>query len=219
VPNHQAPADLRAFLSILRSEGELVEVDAPVDWNLEAAEVHRRVIAAGGPALLFKNVKGASFPLVTNLFGTAKRVNLAFGSKPEEVVSRVAKLPEELMPPSLGKLWGQRDLFGSLAKVGLKQRARGPICEVADEPPRLDRLPALKTWARDGGPFVTLPLVLTRDPETDVPNLGMYRVQVFDEESVGVHFQIGKGGGFHLHRAEQLGRPCRWTSTWAGRQP
>ena len=113
MPNHQAPADLRAFLSILRREGELVEVDAPVDWNLEAAEVHRRVIAAGGPALLFKNVKGSSFPLVTNLFGTAKPVNVAFGSKPEEVVSRVAKLPEELMPPTLGKLWGQRDLFGS----------------------------------------------------------------------------------------------------------
>lgn len=207
VPSFQAPADLRAFLDILRREGELVEIEAPVSWNLEAAEVHRRVIAAGGPALLFKNVEGASFPLVTNLFGTAKRVNLAFGSKPEEVVSRVAKLPEELMPPSIGKLWGQRDLFGSLAKVGLKQRKAGPITEVADEPAGLDRLPALKTWARDGGPFVTLPLVLTRDPETDVPNLGMYRVQVFDDEAVGVHFQIGKGGGFHLHRAEQLGRP------------
>lgn len=203
----RAPRDLHEFLDLLRANGELVEVDAPVDPELELAEIHRRVIAAGGPAILFKNPVGRAFPVVTNLFGTAKRVELAFGNRPGEVIAEAARLPEELMPPSLGKLWSKRGLFGSLAKVGLKRRASGPVTEVIDRPAGLRRLPALKTWARDGGGFVTLPLVLTQHPENGGTNLGMYRSQIFDDEHAGVHMQIGKGGGFHLARAEELGQP------------
>ena len=92
---HAAPIDLPAFLDRLRAAGELVEVDSEVDPRLEMAEVHRRVIAADGPALLFKRPRGAAFPAVTNLFGTARRVKLAFGDRPEEIVERVAALPEE----------------------------------------------------------------------------------------------------------------------------
>lgn len=199
-----APHDLRSFLDQLRSCGELVEVSAPIDPDLELAEVHRRVIAAGGPAVLFTNPIGRDFPVVTNLFGTARRVDLAFGNRPGDVIAQAAKLPEELVPPSLGKLWSKRGLFGSLAKVGMKRRGKGPVTEIVDTPPRLTRLPALKTWARDGGPFVTLPLVLTEHPENGGPNLGMYRSQIFDDDHAGVHVQIGKGGGFHLARAEEL---------------
>lgn len=202
-----APHDLRAFLDQLRSCGELVEVSAPINPDLELAEVHRRVIAAGGPALLFTDPTGRDFPVVTNLFGTARRVELAFGGRPGDVIAQAAKLPEELVPPSVGKLWSKRGLFGSLAKVGMKRRGKGPVTEVVDDPPRLTRLPALKTWARDGGPFVTLPLVLTEHPENGGPNLGMYRSQIFDDDHAGVHVQIGKGGGFHLAQAEELGQP------------
>lgn len=202
-----APHDLRAFLDRLRTNGELVEVNAPVDPDLELAEIHRRVIAAGGPAVLFHNPKGRDFPVVTNLFGTANRVELAFGGRPGEVIAEAARLPEELMPPSISKLWSKRGLFGSLAKVGIKRRRSGPVTAVVDTPPKLTRLPALKTWARDGGPFVTLPLVLTEHPENGGPNLGMYRSQLFDDDHAGVHMQIGKGGGFHLARAEELNRP------------
>ncbi|MFT6081679.1 MAG: UbiD family decarboxylase, partial [Planctomycetota bacterium] len=85
--------DLRAFLTVLRNEGELIEIDAQVDPDLEAAEVHRRVIAAGGPAILFKNVKGSPWPCVTNLFGTPRRVELAFGKRPLELVERLAEVP------------------------------------------------------------------------------------------------------------------------------
>ena len=88
---HAAPIDLPAFLDRLRAAGELVEVDSEVDPRLEMAEVHRRVIAADGPALLFKRPRGAAFPAVTNLFGTARRVKLAFGDRPEEIVERVAE--------------------------------------------------------------------------------------------------------------------------------
>ncbi|MFM7298650.1 MAG: UbiD family decarboxylase [Planctomycetota bacterium] len=204
---HQPAPDLRVFLDELRRSGEVVEIEAEVDPELEAAEIHRRVIAAGGPALFFKRVKGCDFPLVTNLFGTAARVERAFGRWPQELIAEVARLPHELVPPSLGKLWSKRSLFASLAKVGMKRGSGGPITEVVDTPPRLSRLPAMKTWARDGGRFVTLPLVYTEHPDGLGSNLGMYRVQLFDDASTGLHMQIGKGGGYHLKRAEEQGQP------------
>lgn len=207
----RAPHDLHAFLDRLREAGELVEIDAEVDPRLEMAEVHRRVIAAGGPALLFKRPRGAAFPAVTNLFGTARRVRLAFGDRPEDVVARIARLPEEALPPTPSKLWAQRGLIGALARVGLRRRRRGAVTEVLERDPDLGRLPALTTWSRDGGPFVTLPLVLTGQPHADGTtgglNLGMYRAQLFGDGGVGMHAQIGKGGGFHLAEAERLGRP------------
>jgi UbiD family decarboxylase len=202
-----SPADLRVFLAILRERGDLVEVDTPVDAELEVPEIHRRVIAAGGPALLFRNVKGSSMPLAVNLFGTRERVLAAFGDGPLEKIREIAKLPEELMPPTPGKLWAKRGLLGSLAKVGLKRRSRAPVTEIIEMPPRLSMLPATKSWPRDGGRFVTLPLVLTEHPEGKGTNLGMYRVQLFDDQHHGLHMQIGKGGGYHLAAAEALGRP------------
>src|SRR6187431_414898 len=102
--------DLRTFLDHLRRDRDLVEITAPVDPVLEAAEIHRRVIAAGGPALLFTNVKGAAFPLVTNLFGTARRAELAFGKRPLRLVRRVVHLAETVLPPTPAKLWGARDI-------------------------------------------------------------------------------------------------------------
>ena len=203
---HGQHLDLRSFLATLEAEGELQRVSVEVDADLELAEIHRRTIAAGGPALLFERIKGRGFPVVTNLFGTARRMDLAFGPRPEELVAGVAALPEELMPPSLSKIWQQRSLFGSLAKVGLKRRGRGPVTEVCDRPPALRRLPALRTWKRDGGPFVTLPLVYTEHPENGSHNLGMYRIQIYSDDTTGLHTQIGKGGGFHLAAAEELGR-------------
>ena len=200
-----APQDLRSFVDELRGADELVEIEAEVSPDLELAEIHRRVIAAGGPALLFRKVAGCAFPLVTNLFGTAKRVERAFGRRPEELVRRAAALPDELLPPSLGKLWQQRDLMGSLLKVGTKTRRAGPICEVVERPPQLGRIPGLQTWPRDGGRFLTLPLVYTEPPGGGPPNLGMYRIQLYSETQTGLHCQIGKGGGFHLAEAEERG--------------
>jgi UbiD family decarboxylase len=199
--------DLRALLARLRTEGELVEIDAEVDPDLEAAEVHRRVIAAGGPALLFRRVKGSPWPVVTNLFGTARRVELAFGRRPLELVERLAALPHTLLPPSLGRLWQQRDLLGSLLRVGRAAVRRPPVLEQQDTPPRLSRLPLLRTWSEDGGAFVTLPLVYTEHPEGLGSNLGMYRIQRHSDATAGLHVQIGKGGGFHLAEYTRLGRP------------
>jgi UbiD family decarboxylase len=202
----KAPRDLGAYVRLLARAGELVEVACEVDPDLELAEVHRRVIAAGGPALLFRRVRGCDFPVVTNLFGSARRIELAFGGEPERLLREAARLPQELVPPTPAKLWAKRALLLRLGRIGARERGSGPVCEVSEEP-RLARLPALRTWARDGGRFFTLPLVATRHPETGVPNLGMYRLQVYDDATTGLHVQIGKGAGFHLAAAERRGEP------------
>jgi UbiD family decarboxylase len=198
--------DLRVFLDALRAEGELVEVDCEVDPNLEMAEVHRRVIAGNGPAILFKHPKGSTIPVVTNLFGTKKRVDLAFGPRAGEFVRRVASLPHELMPPSMSKAWAQRDLAWQALSVGLSRSSKGPVTEVIERPGDLTKIPMLTSWKEDGGAFVTLPLVYTEHPENHSHNLGMYRIHRHGPSLTGVHWQIGKGGGFHHQIAEQAGQ-------------
>lgn len=197
--------DLRTFLDRLRRDGDLAVVDAPVDADQEVAEIHRRVIAAGGPALLFTNVKGAAFPLVTNLFGTSRRTELAFGQRPLRLIKRLVHLAETLLPPTPAKLWGARDVAGEALRIGMRRARRGPVTETLASDLGLDRLPVLKLWPEDGGPFVTLPLVFTQHPEKPGHNLGMYRLQVYDRRTTGMHWQIGKGGGFHYKVAEARG--------------
>jgi 4-hydroxybenzoate decarboxylase subunit C len=202
-----SPTNLHTWIRELQRAGELVEVEVEVEADLELSEIHRRVIAAGGPALLFRRVKGSPFPLVSNLFGTRERIGLAFGDEPERIVEEAAAIPRDLVPPSLSALWRKRGLLASLARIGTRRRRSDPVCEVVDRPARLLRLPATKSWPRDGGRFLTLPLVYTEHPEDGVSNLGIYRIQLFDDEQAGFHVQIGKGGGFHLAAAEELGRP------------
>ncbi|HEY8233700.1 MAG TPA: UbiD family decarboxylase [Vicinamibacteria bacterium] len=198
--------DLRAFLDELRRLGELRVVDAEVDARLEAAEIHRRVIAAGGPALLFTRVRGAELPLATNLFGTPRRAELAFGRRPGQLIRRIVELAQTLLPPTPARLWGARDVAFEALQIGLRAASEGPVTEVVTRDVRLDRLPVLTCWPEDGGPFVTLPLVYTEHPDgAGRSNLGMYRLQVHDHRSTGMHWQIGKGGGFHYAAAEARG--------------
>src|SRR6185295_17535608 len=162
------------FIDLLRRAGDVVEVDAAVDSYLEAAEIHRRVIAAGGPALVFTNITGADFPLVTNLFGTARRAEIAFGDRPLRLIKRLVQLAETLLPPTPGKLWAARDVGLELARVGLRRQQSGPVVDHVSTDVRLDRLPIVTCWPEDGGPFVTLPLVYTTHPDGPGHNLGMY---------------------------------------------
>ncbi|HBL25661.1 MAG TPA: 4-hydroxybenzoate decarboxylase, partial [Acidobacteria bacterium] len=157
--------DLRSFLDHLRRDGDLAVVEAPVDAHLEAAEIHRRVIAAGGPALLFTNVRGAAFPLATNLFGTLRRAELAFGTRPQRLIRRLVHLAETLLPPTPGKLWGARDVAREALRIGTRRLPYGPVADVVTDDVRLDRLPVLTTWPHDGGPFITLPQVYSEDPD------------------------------------------------------
>jgi len=196
-------SDIRSFIDLLRREGEIAEVDAPVDPYLEIAEIHRRVIDEQGKALFFTNVKGSEFPVVTNLFGTVRRIELAFGPRPLDFVKRAVEMAETILPPKLGKLWEFRDMALAGLKLGTRKTGRPAATERRQDVVDLERLPLLQLWPEDGGHFVTLPLVYTESPVTGKPNLGMYRMQRYDKDSTGMHWQIGKGGGFHYWEAEQ----------------
>lgn len=202
-------SNIRSFIHTLKRENELAVIEAEVDPYLEIAEIHRRVIEEGGPALLFTNVKGSPFSVATNLFGTTRRVDMAFGPRPEQFANKCIEAVNRLMPPSPKKLWEERGLVKellSLLKVGMKDvsSAQAPIMDVKRTDMPLNGLPALTSWQLDGGPFITLPLVYTEHParKGSDHNLGMYRVQIYDDKTTGIHWQIQKGGGFHYHEAE-----------------
>ncbi len=201
--------NLRSFMALLEQEKEIVRVTAEVDPNLEIPEIHRRVIDEGGPALLFTNVKGSSFPVLTNMFGTERRVELAMGPRPEELIKKALGAMDKLLPPKPAALWRERKWLLDIARTGVRRvgNAKAPILEHCETAVNMHELPALTGWQEDGGPFITLPLVYTEHPETREHNLGMYRMQIFDEKQTGMHWQIHKGGGFHYHDAEQCGRP------------
>ena len=198
--------DLQSFVSLLRNEGELSTIETLVDPVEEVAEIHRRVIAAEGPALLFTNVKDSSFPVVTNLFGTRRRAEAAFGKRPFSFIRRLVSLVQDF-PPDLGALWKNRELALASLRLGTSKHKSGPITEVIDAAPDLGQLPVLTCWPNDGGPFLTLPLVYTNSPQLGSPNLGIYRMQVHGPTEAGMHWQIGKGGGFHYKQAEAMKQP------------
>ncbi|HXF43828.1 MAG TPA: UbiD family decarboxylase [Pyrinomonadaceae bacterium] len=198
---------MRSLIEVLKREREIVFVETEVDPYLEIAEIHRRIIEENGPAILFTNVRGSRFPVITNIFGTKKRIELAFGSRPEAFIRQAVELSQKIFPPRFETFWKNRDLFLNLLKLGTKTRSSGPITEVEDNEPDLESLPLLQLWPEDGGHFVTLPLVYTESPEDKRPNIGMYRMQRFDKTSTGMHWQIGKGGGFHYYEAEKKGEP------------
>ena len=197
-------ASLRTFLDSLKRENEIIEIKTEVDPYLELAEIHRRVIDRTGPALLFSRVKGSRYPVVTNMFGTSRRIDLAFGPKPERLVRDMVHVAESILPPKPAELWKYKSIGLDMLKLGTTNTDRAPVLQVVDRPARLDQLPVLTTWQEDGGPFLTLPLVYTENPITGKHNLGIYRMQVFDSSSTGLHWQIQKGGGFHYHEAERL---------------
>jgi UbiD family decarboxylase len=197
--------DLRSFLEQLRRDGDLRVVDVPVGRRLEAAEIHRRVIAAGGPALLFPKVDGSSFPLVTNLFGTPRRAEMAFGRRPARLIERLVDFARSALPPTLSSLWQARGLGSAALRLGTRRTGSGPVAERVTQDVDLNRLPITTSWPEDGGPFVTLPLVYTEHPDGVGHNLGIYRLQVHDPRTTGMHWQIAKGGGYHYDVAEARG--------------
>lgn len=202
--------NLRVYLEALERRGELHRVRVPVSAELEIAEIADRVVKAGGPALLFEQVMGKDFPVAIGLFGTRERTAFALGV---EDLDELARKVEALLALEPGK-GGLSALLGLLPKLPLlrgffpRRVRRAPVQEVVwrGEEVDLGRLPVLKCWPLDGGPFLTLPLVITKDPETGELNLGMYRMQVLDPRSTAMHWQWHKVGRRHLEKAKRLGR-------------
>ena len=195
---------LQHFVNHLERNGWLRRVSAEVDPVLEAPEIAQRVLREGGPALLFEHPKGADFPLLMNLFGTRERVVAAIGREPAGVAEELLQTIARVNPPSVGGLWESRHTIrkGLLAQPRVSGRA---LCQDVVEAPKLGRLPVLHCWPGDAGRFVTYGMVITRHPETRRRNLGLYRLQVFDDTSTGMHWQSMKGGRGHYWEAERRG--------------
>ena len=192
---------LGEFVTALRRAGELAEVRARVDPYLEISEITDRVVKAGGPALLFSSVEGSEFPVLTNQFGSERRMAMAFGAKSlDEVAARVRGAIDLKKPADLASGLAKAAALGSLAFALPRTTARAPVQEIVDQEPDLRQLPVLTTWPLDGGPFITLPLVITRDPESGTPNVGLYRMQVHGPRATGMHWQRHKHGRAHARK-------------------
>jgi 4-hydroxy-3-polyprenylbenzoate decarboxylase len=197
--------NLQQFIAQLEQTGQLQRVKLEVDPVLEAGEIAQRVLREGGPALLFERPKGASMPLVMNLFGTMDRVRAALGREPGEIGAELLQAIQRLNPPSLKSLWQNRTVLSRLRHMRPASVSAG-ICQEVAEAPDLTQMPVLKCWPLDGGRFVTFGMVITHNPRTGARNLGLYRLQVFGKDQTGMHWQSMKGGRGHYWEAEQQGQ-------------
>jgi 4-hydroxy-3-polyprenylbenzoate decarboxylase len=197
-----------AFVRALEERGELIHVRRPMDPRLEVCAIADRAMKAGGPALLFHDVGGSRFPLVINAFGSRARMSLALGVDDlERHASAIAELVRARAPGSARELAQLALKLPELAHIPPRSVARAPAQEVVrtGEEVDLDALPILTSWPRDGGPFITLPQVITRDPESGARNVGCYRMQKLDRRTTAMHWQIHKTGARHFRRAKELG--------------
>jgi len=199
--------DIRQFIEFLDERGDLKRVTAMVDSDLEITEITDRTIKSGGPALLFENVAGSDASVAINLMGTHQRTAWALGVENiDDLTSRVRKLLGLAQgPPSglMGKVRALGDLV-SVARTQPKIVRRAPCQDVVvtGEDVDLNILPALKCWPDDAGRYITLPLVVSRDPESGRRNVGIYRMQIFDRNTTGMHWQTHKGGAHHYRVGE-----------------
>jgi 4-hydroxy-3-polyprenylbenzoate decarboxylase len=203
--------NMREFIKLLENRQQLLRINLPVSPILEITEIADRVMK--GPetqnkALLFENLPGYEMPVLINAFGSAERMAWALGVNDlEELNQRLAKLIDLRLPKDFGQLLRRgQDILGALKSIGVAPRKvkRAPVQQVIfREDASLDRLPILKCWPKDGGRFITLPQVITRDPVSGVRNVGMYRLQVLDQRRLLIHWQRHKGGAEHEHAAQQ----------------
>lgn len=202
--------DLGHFIRVLSDRGELVRVTTEVSPDLEVAEIADRLVKEGGPAVIFEKVKGAKFPLAMNLFGTMERMLLSLEAGSfDEIAGRVREIIEPEIPVKLVDKLKMLPKLKRLADYVPKVVKDGPVKEVVLQGDDVDlgELPVVKTWPQDGGPFITLPLVFTQDPDSGVRNVGMYRMQVYDGKTTGMHWHVHKGGAKHYRKLAERGEP------------
>ena len=195
---------LAEFVQVLERQGELKRVACPVKAELEITEIADRVMKSGGPALLFENVVGKSIPVLINAFGSSKRMALALGVRDIEEIARDIEHLARLKPPaSLGDKLRMLPELLRLAGVAPKVVGEGACQEVIERDPDLGILPVLTCWPGDAGPFITLPAVFSRDPRDGRRNVGLYRMQVFDRRTTGMHWHPHKVGARHFQRQKE----------------
>lgn len=207
--------DLSEFIARLEEVGELKRIRVAVSHELEITEIADRVgkgPPADNKALLFENVVGYDMPVLINTFGSEKRMAMALGvERLEDLRLNLAALLDMKLPEGMGAALGRAgELLGALRAAGLRpSRVRDGACQevVHLEEASLTSLPTLKCWPDDGGRYITLMQVITRDPETNQRNVGMYRVQILDERTAAMHWQRHKGGAEHERLARELEQP------------
>lgn len=203
--------DLSEFISALEKAGELKRIPFEVDPYLEITEFADRAVKSGGPALLFEKPKGSSIPLVINLFASDKRMQMALGvDSLDEIADRITNYTQMKMPQGL---LGKLKMLPMLAEMGSffpKEVSSGPVKEVIKKDNlSLDDFPILHCWPEDGGRYITLPLVFSKNPATGKRNCGMYRMQVYDSKTTGMHWQLHKQGADHYRRLLAEGKQKR----------
>jgi len=201
--------DLQEFIRVIEKHGELRRVGVELDPNLEIAEVTDRVSKSAGPAVLFENVKGSKFPVLTNAFGSYNRMNLSLEVESlDALAEHIETFLELKKPDGIVEKLKLIPKLARMANIFPKEVSKAPCQEVVHTGDDVDLsiMPVLTTWPGDAGPFITLPLVITKNPETGVRNMGMYRMQVFDKNTTGMHWHKHKGGAYHYHLAEKLGK-------------
>ena len=201
--------DLHEFISLLENRGELVRIKTPVDPELEITEITDRVSKAFGPALLFENVKGSDLPVLINAYGTTRRMAMSLQVEGLDVIgeeiTQLLQIAENVPTTMLGKV----KLLPRLAELSsfFPRMVKSGICqEVVSMDPDLDLLPILKCWPQDGGRFITLPQVYTRNPRSGKRNLGMYRLQVYDKQTTGMHWHMHHDGAANYRASKEMGR-------------
>ncbi len=206
-----AYSDLREFIRVLEKNHELKRIPFAVDPYLEITEFADRAVKCGGPALLFEKPKGSPVPVLINAFASMRRMELALQvDSVDEVAARISEFLQMRMPEGLvGKL----KMLPKLAEMGAffpKIVSKGPCKDVIlTDDFSLDRLPILHCWPEDGGRYITLPMVFTRNPDTGKRNCGMYRMQVYDARTTGMHWQTHKQGAEHYRRLLAEGKQAR----------
>src|SRR6186713_1665866 len=201
--------DVQAFIAELDRRKELARVNEPVSPDLEMTAVIDRACKSpgGGPALLFEQPTGGAMPVAANLYGSMSRICLALGvTHLDELGAEIEELTTPPMPKGFMDALKLMPLVNRLSDLMPKTVKDAPCQEVVKPDGGLDELPVLTTWPEDGGPFITLPLVITKDPETGMRNIGTYRMQVYDRRTTGMHWQRHKGGAQHHRVAERLGK-------------
>lgn len=212
---------LISYIKDLENEGELVRIKEFVDPVLEITEISDRIMKQhdGGKALLFENT-GTDFPVLINHYGSDKRMCMSLGiadydepgRRMEELFHKFLK-PVESFKSKIALLPQLLSVAGWMPK---KKSGRGACQEVIHNSPDLDILPILKCWPHDGGRFITLPMVITEDPESGIRNIGMYRMQVYDKTSTGMHWHLHKGGATHYQKYKELGKKMPVTVVLGG---
>lgn len=193
--------NLRKFIEHLDQVGELKRIQQCVDPHLEMTEILSRVVKRNGPAVLFQTVKNSRLPVFANGFGSRKRIRMALG------VERIGEITENFL--ALLEPGGPKGLLDKLKLLPrlkdlhdiLPVRVRNAVCQEVRLPePSFQPFPILQCWPQDGGSYITLPMVFTRDPESGVQNCGMYRMQIYDERTSGMHWHVHKGGAEHFRK-------------------